>query len=809
MIKFHFKNIIRHLIKNKVYSLINIASLVIGFTCFILIAFWIKYEISFDDFHPNANRTFRIAYDGVIHGSEVKDATTAKVFTEVLNNDFPEVETATILTHFGEALLSKDDGTAFMVKLSGINPDFFDVFNAPVIKGDINDLLKPNTAFITHETAVKFFGKENPIGKAISTGMDRENKRFTIVGILEEFPENSHLDFDMLYSNISQSWYNNAENDWLNANFHNYVVLKPNTDIKAFEEKFNALALEKIAPIVQRWQNITIEEWFDKGDKVRFVFHPLRKLHHTPSYDNEYKQTGSMVYIYIFIIVGTLILLISIINFSNLSTVKSLSRSKEIGVRKTFGSNRRSLIIQFLFESCFLSIIALAISLFLVTLISPYFRDFSGIEIWTEKNIKWWIFLSLVIIAVFSGLTAGAFPAFYISKQSPVAALSSFMRKKFKGVFFKDILIVVQFAISILVIIGAFVITKQLNYLQNENLGFIKDNKLVIKGVDNISWENVLLLNKELCKINDVKSSSSSHFIPKDDCRDRNFSFTGDKEVKDIKIDVLPCDHNFQNVYQFELAKGKFFDESFSNESRKIVLNEKAALLLNTDNFIGKILNRRNVKYEIIGVVKDFHYCSKHEEIKPLAMVQLPDAQMFWNPYFCSVLIRGNNIQKTVEDIKEVWSKISPGTEFSYSFFDDDYNMIYKQEMLTKKLFVLFSFIAICLSCFGLFSFVKYLLRARTKEIGIRKVNGASIFSIFLKLSKYFTRPIGIAMIIAFPIAYYLINNWLNTFEYKIDIEISYFLLSGLLTLVSVFITVGFLTYRAARRNPVEALRYE
>ncbi len=807
--KHYLKFAIGNIRNNRIFSIINIINLIVGFTAFILIAFWIKYELSYDNFHPYANRTYRVAFKGVAINEETNDATTAKVINEVLSNDFAEVDIATITMNFNEAMLAKDDGTAFMVKLSGVNPNFFDVFNVKVLKGDLNELLNPNTAFITQEMAVKYFGDNDPTGEVISTGMDREYKRFTIAGIISSMPENSHFEYDMLYSNASQSWYNMNNNNWLNTGFHNYVVLKPGTDIIEFEEKFNELALRNIAPIIKRWQNISLEEWFSKGNSVRFVFHPLQKIHLTPSFDNEYKQSGNMIYIYIFLIAGLLILLISVINFSNLSTVKSISRSKEVGVRKTFGSGRRPLITQFLLESILLCIIALGFSVLLIAFIAPYYRNFTGINIWSPESLDWWVYPAMLLIAIISGVLAGSFPAFFISKQSPVTALSFSAKIKLHGIKFRDILVITQFVISILVIIGAFVITDQLNFLQNKNLGFKKNNVVIIRGTENISWDKTKLLNEELKKIPGVIQSSSSHFIPNRDCDFRTYNVEKLNGIEKVIMDILPCDHNYRNVYRFELLEGRFFDDSFSKDARKIVINEKAAKSLGDGSVLGKILTRHEVEYEVIGVVKDFYYSSRYSEISPLGMVQLPDVNMFWNPLFCSVLIDGENTVATVQEIEELWGNISPGTEFSYSFFDNDYDYMYKQEMHTSTLFIIFSIIAISLSCFGLFGFVKYIVQSRAKEVGIRKVNGAGNGSIFMMLSHYFVRPVTLAMLMAFPIAYYSIREWLTNFAYKIDIGISYFLIAGSLTMIIVYISVGFLAYKAAIKNPVDSLRYE
>jgi putative ABC transport system permease protein len=800
---------LRNIKVDKTSFFMNIASLVVGFTSITLIAFWIKHELTYDNFHSNANNTYRIAYTGVLSGKEIKDATTPKVFNEALSKYFPEVETATIIFNFDEALVSKENGEAFRVKLSGINPNFFDVFTVPVIEGDINDLLKPNTTFITREMSKKFFGDTDPIGKTISTGMDRENKKFTIVGLVEKLPENSHFDFDMLYSNASMSWYNSESNNWLDANFHNYVVLKPNTNYKAFEKKFNDYTLERIGPIIKRWQNLSIEEWYAKGEWVYFVFQPIKMIHLSSSFDSEYKQSGDITYIYIFLIVGILILLISIINFSNLSTVKSFGRSKEIGIRKVSGSNRRSLIIQFLIESCLLSMAALFISIVLVVLISPYYQNLTNIKIWPGDILKWWVFTGLLFMAVLAGLLAGAFPAFYLSKLSAIKVLSSSSKIRFKDIFIKDILIVAQFVISIIVIIGTFLISKQLNYLQNENLGFKKENILVLKGTENLSWKKNILLNQELQKIVTIKETSSSHFVPNDDCSYYSFKYESQRGQEFVIIDVLPCDENFQKVYLFELLRGRFFPKFSSGNTRKIVLNEKAAHSLDTGDCVGKTITRGGTDYEIIGIVKDFHYSSKRSEIPPLGFVQLPDLVQFWSPMYCSVRMHGDNIQATVADIKEVWDKVSPGTEFSYSFFDQDYDMLYKQEMQAKKVFIILSFIAIILSCFGLLGFVKYQVQTRIKEIGIRKVNGAKISEILTLLNKDFVRWIAIAFVIACPVAFYAMIKWLENFAYKTELSWWIFGLAGILALGIALLTVSWQSWKAATKNPVEALRYE
>ena len=742
-------------------------------------------------------------------GNEINSATTSKALNSALLNEFPEVETATIISNFDEALLSKPDGAAFRVKMSGINPNFFEVFSIPVVKGNVVDLDKPNTAFITLETAQKFFGEEDPVGKVLSTGMDHERKKFTIVGLVEKIPENSHFDFDMLYSNVSQSWYRQSGENWLDATFYNYVLLKPEVDYQQFEKKFNDYALSKIAIIIKNWKNMSTEEWYKSGDKIHFEFQPMRKIHLISSLDGEYKKNGNIIYVYIFLVAGILILLISVINFSNLYTIKSLHRAKETGIRKVIGAGRQTLIIQFLIESCMVCTIAFFLSLIFVFQFAYQINGLTGNQIINPNKVPWAFIVILLSVSVASGLLAGAFPSLFLSKLSPVNVLSSTSKLNFKGVLFKDVLIVAQFAISILVILGTFVINHQLDYLQNKNLGFNKENIVVLRGTENLSWKKNHTLKQELNKLGTVKSSSSSHYIPSSDCSYYLFAYETDNNLELAVLDVLPCDHNYESVYRFEMLEGNFFDESFSKESRKIILNETAVKSLKMENPIGRILIRSDVKYEIIGIAKDFHYTSKQHEIRPLCFVQLPDVKEFWSPIYCSVLIDGSHVQSTVSDIKNIWQKISPGTEFNFSFFDKEYNNMYRLEIQTKKVFSIFSIIALSLSCFGLFGFVKYLIETKTKEIGIRKVNGARNQSIFVMLSKSFGKPIILALFIASPIGYFLLEKWLQRFAYRVNIEMVYFLLTGIITIGVVLITVGWLSWRAATKNPVEALRYE
>jgi|APHig6443717497_1056834.scaffolds.fasta_scaffold22926_1 putative ABC transport system permease protein len=797
--------------RNTFSSLTNIFSIAIGMTAFILVMLWIKYELSFDKFNEKRDDIYRVTCNGKIFEKEIKDATSGGVLSKVLPNTFPEVKSAVAINDFGTAMMSKPNGEGFRLKAFGATSSFFDIFSIPIIQGDYKALEQPNTAFITQTAAKKVYGNENPIGKTLTTGMDRENKQFTIVGVIADVPKNSHFTFDFLYSLPSISFYRNATNDWLNSMVYTYVLLNKGTNYKTFENKLNQHLQTQIEPILKSWRNLSLTEWRSKGESWNFVLQPLTRIHLNSSLKNEAGQNGNIMYIYMALIIGLFILIISIVNFVNLSTVQFTSRAKEIMVKKVTGASRKSIMAQFLTESTIYSVFSLFISIAFVRLVIPLFEKFTGIPLTSEQTMTPFIYAGLFIFSVLIGVLAGLYPAFVVSKMAPLTTLTSAHLGKTNGkIPLKDALLLVQFTISIMVIICTITVSRQLDFLQNKKLGFNKENIVVVRAMEDMSRSQQNTFKEMLLKNSNIKTASYSHKIPGMNLPSRTCGLVEGNDVKLLALEVLPVEASFFDTYKIELAEGNFFTDENSKTNKKILLNEEAVKINNIKNPVGQKLYYSDTEYyEISGVVKNFHYNSKKKGIGALAFVQEPDFEMFWSPEQLSLGIAGTNYREIIGFIKSEHQKLIPGKEFAYSFFDEDYDALYKNEYQTRQLFSIFSVIAICLSCLGLFVLVKYIVTTKIKEIGIRKVSGARTTDILILLSGKYLKWVAIAFVIATPIAWYAMNKWLENFAYKTELSWWIFALAGLLALGIALLTVSWQSWRAATRNPVEALRYE
>ncbi len=811
MIQQFLRMFFRNTRKSFFSSLTNIFSIALGFTAFIIVALWVNQELSFDNYNENKDRIYRVSSRGKLFDKEIKDALSGAVFSKTIPDVFAEVENVATMFNFHKAMMTKTNGEALRLNAAGANSALFDVFSLPVLQGNYKSLDQPNTAFLTESAAKKLFGNENPVGQVISTGMDRENKKFTIAGIIKDIPENSHFQFDFLFSLQSLSFYRNPENDWINTSFYNYLLLHEGTNHKTFEAKLNKYAKGHFAPILKNWRNLSLDEWESKGESWGYTLQPLSKIHLYSSLKNEFMANGDITYVLMAVAVGLLILIISMVNFINLTTVSSMSRAKEISVKKISGATQKSIMVHFIAESCAYSFVALLLSSIFVYLLIPVFGTATGIHIFInlQSHLKLWIWS--VPFSLLLGFLAGIYPAFIVSKRLPLQVLTS--KANFKvgnKVFFKDLLLTAQFTIGILVIIGTISVTRQLNFLQNEKLGFEKENVLIVRQTVEMSRSQQAVFKERLLSNSMITTASFSHRIPGMELGSRSYQLHSNGELKTCLFDVCPCEADFFSTYNFELSEGNFFTDNLTEKPRSIVINEKAAKEYNIEDPVGKRLYfGKDNYYEITGVVKDFHYDSKRTEIQPAAFVQEPDVRFFWSPEYLSLNISAADKPKLLREIKGIYNEILPGKEFVYSFFDSDYDALYKKEYQTKYLFLIFSIVAVCLSCIGLFSMVKNMVQSRVKEIGVRKVNGAHSNDILKMISGGYLKWVAIAFVIACPIAYYAMNKWLEKFAYKTTLSWWIFALAGLLALGIALLTVSWQSWRAATRNPVEALRYE
>jgi putative ABC transport system permease protein len=772
--------------KQKWYSLINILGLAIGMASAISIYLFISDELSYDRFHEKSKQIYRL--EGEIY------LTLPGPLGPFLMDKLPEVQNyARIYSTkvWGKSIVIGIDNQKFYTEgLIYADPEIFNIFTFPFLEGNSQTALSDlNSIVISEEISKNLFGRKNPIGEIISY----ENKYdFQVTGVIKNIPSNSHLDFDFV---IPLENYRRLNSDslhkWGNNAFHTYLQLLPDAKHRELEKAIGS----------------AIEEEGRTQDVNKLFLRPLTEIHLSSHKINEFKVNSHSLYVYIFSGLAVLVLLIACLNFVNLSTAQSSKRMIEVGLRKVVGAHRKQLIFQFLDESLAISLIALFISIVFIGIFLPYFNNFLGKNISLgDYNI---LSLGLVIfsIAAVTGLLAGIFPAFFLSSFEPISAIKgTIIDKKGNKLNFRSILVVLQFTISISLIACTLIINKQTNFMRKKNLGFTKDQIIVINTHrDREALYKIELLVNQFNKNSNVLSTTVSSQTP------GNFEWgnlvkkMGAHDDERIDMKRIAVDHNFMNTYDIQLSAGKFFSRYSDTES--YVLNETAVKMLgwqNPQEAVGKKIFRGNRLGEIVGVVNDFHFMSLHEKIEP--------SIFFINPrqfYKISVRARAENISSTLKALKSIWDEVLPGRPFDFSFMDEEYSRQYQADFRMKTFMESSTLLAILISCLGLFGLAAFTADCRTKEIGIRKVLGASNANIFQLLTKNFLILILISNLISWPATFYFMSNWLQSFAYRTNMNIMTFMLAGIIALGIAFLAILFQTLKAASANPVDSLRHE
>ena len=804
MLKNYLKIAIRNLVKHKLFSFINIFGLVIGITCSILIILFVNYETSYDTYNEKANRTYRLAVSAMIGDTKIDQTYSSSITFTKLLEDFPEIETGIKFLRFNDPTPVYIDKRIFYEsKIYAVDSVFYDVFSIPLLKGNPKTVLaEPNSVVLSKKSALKYFGTTDVVGKVITFFIDDERGYvdFKVSGVSENMPANSHFHYDMLVSLISFPYFLDSQ-EWTRNNFITYIVLKKGTSKDNFEEKLKAFTRKYMG-------GEKFDEWVAKGNYWTYYLQPLTDIHLTSNLNGEFEPNGNSTYVHIFSIISIIILLIACINFMNLSTAKSSLRAKEVGLRKVIGSGKVKLIVQFLFESVLLSFLAMAISLVLVEIILPYYRDFINRPIAINLFESFSTVLVLILGALLVGIISGSYPAFVLSSFKPISVLRYKLKQKSNRFNFRNLLVTVQFTISVFLIAGTIIVFKQIQLLQNKNLGFEKEQVLVIKNPGTID-KNVNLFKQDLYNNNNIIDVSGSGSLPGTPFINRGFGAEG---VQGFTLNLCVCDYNFLNTLKLKMLEGRFFSKEYPTDSNAVILNEKAVQVLGWENPIGKKINsfgnNGGTDFHVIGVVKDFNYESLHQTIRPMALFNI-DGHYKYSQSYISARIATGNLQATIDYIKNKWDEFAPGSPFEFSFLNDDFNALYNNEKQTEELFAIFSLLSIFIACLGLFGLASFVAEVKTKEIGIRKVLGAKITGIVFSLSKEFIKWIAIAIIIACPLIYYFMNNWLQNFAYRINISWWIFVLSGCIALLIAIATVSFQAIKAAAANPVKSLRYE
>lgn len=792
MLKNYLKIAFRNIAKNKSYSIINISGLAIGMACSIMIMLYVADELSYDRFHKKADNIYRITTD--------TDLMQSGYVADVLQ-EFPEVQnTARIYATKAlgrNGLVSYGDKGFYTENLIMADPTFFDVFTFQFIKGNPKTSLSdPKSIVITRETARKYFGSEEPIGKILKY----ENQfEFQVTGVLENPPHNSHLKFDFIiplenYKTIRES--PNGLKNWYNNSFITYVTLQKDTDPTALSRKLQREVEKRVG-----------EKYFPLS------LQHLTDIHLHSHFQNEIELNGYISSIYIFSTIAIFILLIACINYVNLSTTRSLSRAGEVGIRKVVGAGRMQLIRQFVGESMLFSILAFLLAMILIELFLPAFNELLNKEISLLSGNVTFTAVIIISIVIIVGLFSGIHPAILISNINPIRIIkgASFGNSSVgTGKRIRNSLLVIQFIMSIGLIISTLVISNQMEFIQNKNLGFTKEQIIVISS--NRSKEvirKIPLLKEEILRSASVLDATACSNTPGNTLSNRGISIGVAEQRNKLPIQILWLDHDFFKTYKIKFTAGRAFSKDIETDMKySAILNESAVRMLgfaSAEDILGKQVTTNNeIIQTVIGVTKDFHFMSLHKKINPIIMQVEP--LKFHN---ISARISTQNITATIKFLKEKWQSLFPNRPFEYYFVDSDFGKQYSSDQKMNELFRWFSILAIIIACMGLFSLASLTISQKTKEIGIRKVLGASITSVFFLLSKGFIKYVIVANIIAWPAAYYFMNDWLQDFAYRTEISWWMFVLSGGIALVIALATVSFQAVKAAVANPVESLRYE
>ncbi|MBU0475144.1 MAG: ABC transporter permease [Bacteroidetes bacterium] len=808
-----FKNYItitlRNLKKQKGYSFINIFGLAVGVAVCILILLYVRDELNYDKYDKNSDRIFRLCLDAKVGEISAQGATSCAPLAETLIHEIPEVETAVRLRNYGFPVFYYKDKVFSEERVIRADSTLFNVFTIPFLKGNPKTALtQSNGLVITESMAKKYFGDEDPMGKVINSDRSYD---YIVTGVIKDIPENSHIHFDFI---AALARYRDSRSPiWFQNNWYSYVLLKEGADYQKVNAKLNSALMKYIKPQIEQALLTTWEELEKQGAKYKYYLQPITDIHLKSHFINEYESNGNITNVYIFSIIAFAILCIACFNFMNLSTARYSSRAKEVGIRKTLGSNFNQLVAQFLSESISMTFIAVLVSIILVYLFMPIFNDISGKELSFNLFNNYYAIPSMLLLVLFVGGLAGIYPAFFLASFRPIAVLGSGLKDGVKGKGFRSALVIFQFTISITLIIGTIVVFNQLEFIQNKNLGYEKDQLLIIRKTDDIG-RSIVAFKNDLKNNPYVKNVSNSAELLGMNYGDNLYEAHINGKINRQLLKRGFIDYDYLKTYKMEMALGRYYSSEWTVDTvNSIIINEAAVKALGIINPIGfEIIetstgdNQRNMVWKIVGVVKDFHFESLHQPIQPFVM-QLFNRRGFGR--YTAVRLSTDNLRESLESIETIWAKYAGNQQFEYTFFDEDFNRLYQSEERTSKLFAGFSLLAIIIGCLGLFGLAAYTAEKKTKEIGIRKVLGASIQSILVLLSKEFIKWIIIANIIAWPIAYYLMNKWLNDFAYRMNISIKVFIFAGTTALLIAFIAVGYQVVKAAVANPVDSLRNE
>lgn len=799
MFKNYFRVALRNIRRYKFFAFINILGMTIGITACLLILIYIIDEVSYDTFHQDADRIYQVGLHGKIGGQDLQVANTCPALAQAAVNEIPEVAEAVRVTKFNRPGIKYGAKSFVEEKVFYVDSNFFDFFSFQLLVGDPKEALKnPYSVVLTPAIARKYFGDEDFMGKLIEIGDDKQS--FKVTGISAEAPSNSHFHYHALISsNTSEALKNPL---WTNNFMFTYLKLHPGTRATSLVPKFDHLVEKYVGPEVERFLGMSLKQMKEQGGAYGYYTTPIQDIHLKSISEGDIEPGGNLTYIYFFGAVGIFIMLIACINFMNLTTAQAAGRAKEVGLRKTLGSMRTQMIVQFLSESTLYAAIAIVLALIACYACMPWFNMLSGKTLNTAFFTQPWFIFSALALIVIVGLFAGSYPAFYLTSFKPAEVLKGKVRGGMKSKGVRSFLVICQFALSIFLVIFTLVVYQQINYMRSQHLGMDKNNVLTVNNTQRLG-KNKNAFRNELAKLSFVEKTSFS-----------NNSFPGVNNVTVFRREGVEQDHlmgiyyadpDHQQALKLEMKEGRFFSLDFPSDSSAIIINEAAVGEFGFEKPLGQVIlfnDDKPKRLHVIGVVKNFNYESFKDQVRPLAIAYGRDNSVLLVRYT-------GDPSQVVSSVETLWKKYAADEPLEYAFLDENFDRLFRVEQRMAQIFTIFSCLAIFVASLGLFALSAFTAEQRTKEIGIRKAMGASVSNLTLLLSGEFTRLVIIAFIPAALLGWYAAHRWLEGYVYKIDVSPWIFIASGAFSIVIAWITVGFQSLRAATSNPVHSLRYE
>lgn len=791
MFKNHLKIAFRNMLKHKGHAFINVVGLSEGIAVCFLIFLWVQDELGYDRFHAKADRIYRALWEARFGDNEWKIPLVAVPLAETLEKEFPEVE-RTVRLYPGGMTLRHGEDYVREQNFIFTEESFFEVFTVEFIAGDPKTALRdPESIVLTEETAQRYFPNQNPLGQTIE---QNDGRLYRVTGVVKSFPAQSHFHFGFLASIKTLQHFTGRQQQWGSASVYTYLVLRPGESAAALQAKLQAYVDKNVAG----------ETFNQPGNFTRYPLQPLRDIHLRSHLKYELEPNGNQAYVYLFSVIACFILLLACINFVNLATARSMQRGREVGIRKVLGSQRAQLVRQFLAEAFVYVGLAVLTAIVLAELALPAFNHFAGKQLAIDFFESPFALITLAGLALLVTILAGAYPAFFLSSFWPVQALKGRIAAHSGRERLRQGLVVVQFCISIGLIAGTLVVRNQLQFMQSQRLGFDKEHVLIVHRAGALGKQHVAFRNR-LHAHPMIAGAAAAQNLPGQDFDSTVFTPEQPANYQNTSLTYVWVDEQYAEVLKLKIVAGRNFSKEFATDSSAFLINETAAAALGWEEPLGKRLSMGDFyKGSVIGVVEDFHFESFHHEVKPILF-------MFnrWAPSYLAVRLRPGNVAAGIAEIQKLWKEFVPNSPLQYSFLDQDYQKLYDGEQRVAQIFLAFSVLAIVIACLGLFGLASFMAEQRTKEIGVRKVLGATVSGIVGLLSKDFVKLVLVAFAVATPLAYFAMQRWLQDFAYRVDIGWWIFALAGGIALVIALLTVSFQAIKAAVANPVEALRYE